>query len=299
MQREDLPDLMALSVIAGERSFRRAAAILGVSPSALSHTVRRLEARLGVALLRRTTRSVAPTDAGLRLLDTVRPAFATIDQELAKLAGTQDRVAGRVRINLHRTAARLLVLPQLAELRDAYPDLTIELSLDDGLTDVVAAGCDAGVRTGERVAADMVAVRISGDYRIAVVGSPAYLATRTAPATPEELKQHRCIGYRHVTSRVLHPWRFARGGRELEVAVEPDLVVDDVDVAQLAALEGLGLCYALREAVAGPLRSGGLVEVLADWSVPVAGDFLYYPSRRTVSPAMRAVIDRLRYRGGK
>lgn len=297
MQREDLPDLLALSVIAKERSFRRAAASLGVSPSALSHAMRRLEARLGTPLLRRTTRSVAPTDAGLHLLGTIGPAFDAIDRGLLDLAGARGRVAGRVRINAHRTAARLLILPQLAGLKIDHPDLTVELTLDDGLTDIVAAGCDAGIRNGELLAADMVAVRISGDYRTALVASPAYLATHAAPAKPEELKDHRCIGYRQVTSRSLIPWRFARDGRHLDVAVEPSLVVDDVDIAQRAALDGLGLCYALREAVTEPLTAGALVEVMADWSAPVAADFLYYPSRRTVSPGMRVVIERLRTTG--
>ena len=287
MRREDLSDLVALSVIVEQRSFRRAATLLGVSPSALSHAVRRLETRLGTPLLRRTTRSFEAAVGRYK---------AAIDQGLLDLAGAQDRVIGQVRINVHRTAARLLILPRLAGLRDDYPELTVELTLDDGLTDIVAAGCDAGVRTGELLAADMVAVRISADYHTTLVASPDYLATRAAPAEPENLNGHRCIGYRHVTSRSLVPWRFARGGRQLEVVVEPALVVDDVGIAQRAALDGLGLCYVLREAVLEPLRSGALVEVMADWSVPVAGDFLYYPSRRTLSPSMRVVIDRLRHR---
>ena len=297
MRREDLPDLMALSAVVGERSFRRAAATLGVSPSALSHAMRRLEDRLGIALLHRTTRSVAPTDAGLRLLEAIEPAFDTIDAGLAELASAGGRVAGRVRINLHRTAARLLVLPRLAELRRDHPALTVELTLDDGLSDIVAAGCDAGIRTGERLANDMVAVRISDDYRTAVVASPAYLAEHPAPTNPQDLGDHVCIGHRFVTSRGLSPWRFMRDGRALDVAIEPNLIVDDVDMARRAALDGLGLCYTLREAAAAPLASGALVEVMTDWSCPIAGDFLYYPSRRTLSPAMRVLVERLRHRG--
>ncbi len=296
MQREDLPDLLALSVVVRERSFRRAAITLGVSPSALSHAMRRLEDRLGAALLRRTTRSVAPTDAGLRLLEAVEPAFDAIDTGLAELTGASGRVAGRVRINVHRTAARLLILPRLAELQRDYPELAIEMILDDGLTDIVATGCDAGVRTGERLANDMVAVRISGGYHTAVVAAPAYLAEHPTPVDPRDLEDHACIGHRFVTSRALSPWRLSRGGRELDVAIAPRLVVDDVDMAQLAALGGLGLCYTLREAVRELLASGALVEVLADWSLPIAGDFLYYPGRRTLSPAMRVLVDRLRYR---
>ena len=295
MRREDLPDLMALSVVVAERSFRRAAVTLGVSPSALSHAMRRLEDRLGTALLRRTTRSVAPTDAGLRLLEAIGPAFDAIDEGLADLAGSSERVAGRVRLNVHRTAARLLILPRLAELRREHPHLIVELMLDDGLADIVAAGCDAGVRTGERLAKDMVAVRISPEYHSAVVATPAYLAEHPAPASPEELRDHHCIGHRFATSRSLSPWRFAREGRVVDVGIEPTLIVDDVDMAQRAALDGLGLCYTLREAVAQPLRSGLLVQVLANWSSQLAGDFLYYPSRRTLSPAMRAIVDRLRY----
>lgn len=296
MRREDLPDLMALSVVASERSFRRAAVTLGVSSSALSHAMRRLEDRLGIALLRRTTRSVAPTDAGLRLLDAIGPAFDTIDAGLAELANASGRIAGRVRLNVHRTAARLLILPRLAEMHRDHPELKVELSLDDGLTDIVADGCDAGVRTGERLASDMVAVRISRDYRTAVVASPAYLAGRPLPFEPKDLSGHQCIGHRFVTSRGLSPWRFARASRELEVAIEPSVIVDDVDMARLAALDGLGLCYTLREAAADHLRSGSLVEVLADWSHPVSGDYLYYPSRRTLSPAMRVLVERLRVR---
>lgn len=294
MQRDDLPDLMAFAAICRERSFRRAAAALGLSPSALSHAMRRLEARHGAALLRRTTRSVAPTDAGLRLADALLPALDAIDRGLDELAQDRGRIAGRVRINVHRTAARLLVLPQLAELQLDHPALAVDLMLDDGLTDIVAAGCDAGIRNGERLVADMVAVRISDDYRTAVVASPSYLAGRAAPATPDELAAHHCIGYRFVTARSLAPWRFRRGERAVEVVPEPRLIVDDVDMAQRSALDGLGVVYVLREAVAEHLRSGALVEVLADWSVPVAADYLYYPSRRTLSPAMRAVVDRLR-----
>ena len=297
MQREDLPDLLALSIIVSERSFRRAAIALGVSPSALSHAMRRLEDRLGTALLRRTTRSVSPTDAGLRLIETIGPAFDAIDQGLMELAGSSEHIAGRVRLNVHRTAARLLILPRLASLRRDHPDLTLELTLDDGLTDIVAAGCDAGIRTGERLAVDMVAVRISPDYRTAVVAAPSYLEGRPAPVTPRDLSNHWCIGHRFVTSRSLSPWRFARDGHDLEIVIKPSVIVDDVDMVQRAALDGLGLCYVLREAVAEALAADTLVEVMADWSCSVSGDFLYYPSRRTLSSAMRVLVERLRHRG--
>lgn len=295
MEREDLPDLLAFSVIVSERSFRSAAAKLGVSPSALSHAIRRLEGKLGTALLRRTTRSIAPTDTGLHLLKSLKPAFEEIDRGLLDLAGRRDRIAGPVRINVHRTAAELLILPKLRRLQTAYPELQIELSIDDGLTDVVAAGCDAGVRNGEQVAKDMIAVRISNDFRTAVVAAPSYLKGRPTLETPEDLHEHRCIGYRFVTSKILHRWRFEQYDRILDATYEPCLIVDDVYMAGRAAIHGLGLSYVLREAVADHLQSGDLVEVLHDWSTTITGDFLYYPSRRTLSPAMRIIVDHLRY----
>ena len=295
MDRADLPDLMAFSVIAEEGSFRRAAAKLGVSPSALSHSMRRLEVKYGTGLLLRTTRSVAPTDPGLELLQRLKPALDEIDRGLLQLAGRSGRVAGLVRINVHRDAADLLILPKLRDLQRDYPEIRVELLLDDGIADIVAAGCDAGVRNGERLAKDMIAVRLSGEHHSAVVAAPSYFEEERSPLeVPEDLHLHRCIAYRHVTSRVIQRWLFTQGDRALELAIDPCLIVDDPNIAARAALRGVGLCYIFRESIADHLRSGALVEVLRDWSVPFAGDFLYYPSRRTLSAAMRVVIDRLR-----
>ncbi|ACT04919.1 transcriptional regulator, LysR family [Dickeya chrysanthemi Ech1591] len=294
MKREDLPDLMAFLIIVQEGSFRKAAAKLHVSPSGLSHAMRRLEARLGFPLLLRTTRSMTPTSAGSDLAASLEIAFGEIDRELRELADRKGQVAGTVRINVHRTAADLFVLPKLSTLQERHPGVKVELVIDDGLTDIIAAGCHAGIRNGKLLANDMVAVRISGEHRTAVVGSPAYLSRHPTPNTPEDLRDHRCIGYRFVTSRSLHRWRFLRGDQDLLTDFEPALIVDDIQVVVRAALQGLGLAYTLREAVAEHVENQTLVEVLKDWSTPVAADYLYYPSRGTVSPELRAVIEHLR-----
>ena len=248
--------------------------------------MRRLEAKLGISLLLRSTRSTSPTEAGLALVQRLRPAFDEIDLGLVELDQRKGGLGARVRINVHRNAAETLIIPRLRRLLHDHPGLNVELVLDDGLTDVVASGCDGGVRNGERLAKDMVAVRISGDH----------LEGRASLATPEDLGEHCCIAYRFVTSRALHRWRFAKGVRDLEAVFEPFLIVDDILMARRAALEGLGLCYVVHDAVVDDLRSGALVEVLADWSVTVAGDFLYYPSRRTLSPGMRILVEDLRWR---
>lgn len=296
MRREDLPDLLAFSVVAEQRSFRAAASKLGLSASALSHAIRRLEDRLGSAVLHRTTRSVAPTEAGARLLRILQPALDDIDRALLDLADTTGRIAGHVRINAHRNAAELLVLPKLGALHRDHPEITVELSVDEGLTDIVAGGYDVGIRIGERLAEDMIAVRLSPDHQTAVVAAPSYLKERGTPDTPESLQQHRCIAYRFVTSRRLFVWRFMEGDREMETDLEPSLIVDDVQMSQRAAMLGLGLAFVPRDAVEDQLESGTLVEVLQRWSVKMPGDFLYYPSRRTLSPAARTVIDLLRKR---
>ncbi|WP_413626491.1 LysR family transcriptional regulator [Luteibacter sp. Lutesp34] len=297
MRREDLPDLLAFSVVAEQGSFRGAASKLGLSPSALSHAVRRLEDQLGAALLHRTTRSVAPTEAGARFLRILQPALNDIDRALLDLADTSGRIAGHVRINAHRNAAELLVLPRLGTLQKNHPEIVVELSIDEGLTDIVAEGFDVGIRIGERLAEDVIAVRLSPDHQTAVVAAPSYLAEMGTPDTPEDLQRHRCIGYRFVTSRRLFVWRFAEGDREFEAHLEPSLIVDDVQMSQRAAMLGLGLAFVPRDAVEDQLQAGQLVEVLQRWSVTMPGDFLYYPSRRTLSLAARTVIDLLRKRG--
>ena len=296
MEREDLPDLLAFSVIAQERNFRRAATKLRVSPSALSHSMRRLETKLGAPLLLRTTRSVVPTETGALLLRSLGPALAEIQRGLEEVVERSERIAGLIRINVHRNAAEMLVLRKMRQLRDDNPELRIELSLDDGLVDVVAGGFDAGIRTGEQVAKDMIALRISDDYNTAVVASPYYMEGKAWPATPEDLQQHSLIGYRFVTSQALHRWRFKRGGREVETTFQPCMIVNDVSFLNQAALQGIGLAYVLRESVVDQLRSGMLVELLHEWSIKISGDFLYYPSRRTLSPATRALIEKLRHR---
>ncbi|WP_201002205.1 LysR family transcriptional regulator [Pseudomonas cichorii] len=294
MKREDLPDLMAFLTVVQEGGFRKAAAKLNVSPSGLSHAMRRLEAKLGTPLLLRTTRSMTPTHAGADLAASLETAFSEIGRGLRDLDDRKGRIAGTVKINVHRTAAVLFVLPRLAALQEHHPDVKVELVIDDGLVDIVAAGCHAGIRKGEMLANDMVAVRISGEHQTAVVGSPAYLDRHPAPNTPADLRDHRCIGYRFVTSRSLHRWRFLRGDQDLLIDFEPSLIVDDLQVGVCAAQQGLGLTYILREAVAEQIENQTLIEVLQDWSTPLAADYLYYPGRGTVSPELRAVIEHLR-----
>lgn len=294
MRREDLPDLMAFLTVVQEGGFRKAAKRLHVSPSGLSHAMRRLEARLGTPLLLRTTRSMAPTNAGSDLAASLEIAFGEIDGALQSLAERKGQVDGTVRINVHRTAASLVVLPKLASLQELHPGLKVELVIDDGLTDIVANGCHAGIRNGELLAQDMVAVRISGEHRTAVVGSPAYLDRYPKPITPADLCQHRCIGYRFVTSRSLHLWQFRHGDQDLRTDFEPALIVDDIQVGVRAARQGLGLAYVLREAVEEYIQDQSLIEVLSNWSTPISADYLYYPGRRTASPELRAVIEHLR-----
>lgn len=295
MKRELLPDLMAFAIVAQERSFTRGAGRLGVSTSALSHTIRLLEEKLGARLLHRTTRSVAPTNAGQALLGQLLPALQNIELGLEKLAEDADRPRGPVRINTHRTAALLHVLPKLSMLRTRFPEIAIELAIDDGLTDIVAYGFDAGIRNGEQLIKDMVAVRISPDYRTAVVGSPVYFGAHAKPALPADLGDHACLGYRETTSGALRHWEFATAGQSVKVAIEPVFTCNDGDMLVRAALAGLGLAYVSQLQAEAYLASGALVEVLADWSINLPGSFLYYPSRRQLPPAMRIVIDALRH----
>lgn len=296
MPRSDLADLAAFATVAEERSFVRAAARLGVSASAVSHGLRGLEERLGVKLLHRTTRSVALTEAGRRLLERLRPALGEIDDAVGDLSQYRDRPAGRVRISSHHWAAEDLIAPRLAALREAYPEVVVELSIEDGLTDIVTAGFDAGVRPGEVVARDMVAVRIGPDQRTAVVAAPSYFERHPRPLAPEDLKAHRCVLYRGVTSGRPSPWAFAKDGRAVSVAVEPAFVTDSVEMLVRSALDGVGMAYVLADPVGPHLASGALVRVLEDWSTTLEGNFLYYPSRRQMTPALRVVVDALRLR---
>ena len=294
MRRGDLNDLSAFAAVAKARSFSRAAAELGMSPSALSHALRGLEARLGVRLLARTTRSVAPTEAGERLLASLAPALAEIADGLAHLADEGDRIAGPLRITTFAYAAKTVLERKLPAFLLRHPDVTVEVSVDSGLTDIVAGGFDAGIRFGGTVAKDMIAVRVGPDLRTVVVGTPDYFRRRPAPHTPADLSAHDCIGYRLTTRGGLLRWEFERDGRPVNVRTSGSLVVNDGDLAMAAVRAGAGLGYALEDQVAEDLRAGRLVQVLAAWCPPFPGCHLYHPSRRQTPPALKALIAALR-----
>lgn len=295
MRREELVDLNAFLAVAEEQSFTRAAARLGTSQSALSHTVRRLETRLGVRLLTRTTRSVAPTEAGERLIATLRPALDMIGTELSMISELSDKPSGTVRITTSDHAARTILWPALERFLPNYPDVHVELSIDSSLSDIVADRFDAGVRLGEALAKDMIAVRIGPDMRMAVVGSPAYFATRPRPETPQDLTTHNCINIRLPTYGGLFAWEFERDGRELRVRVEGQIVVNHGAVRLASVLDGLGLAYVPEDQIVDHVASGRLIRVLEDWCAPFSGYHLYYPSRRHASPAFAVVLDALRH----
>lgn len=296
MPRANVNDLLAFLAIARERSFTKAAAKLGVSQSALSHTVRGLEARLGLRLLNRTTRSVSPTEAGERLLQTIGPHIEEIENELAALGELRDKPAGTIRITAADYAVDTILVPKLAKLLPRYPDIKVEISVDDRLVDIVAERFDAGVRDGELVARDMIAVRIGPDLRMAVVGTPTYFAQRSAPKKPQDLTRHACINLRLPTRGGLYAWEFEKGRRKLNVHVEGQLVFNRPAQVLNAALAGMGLAYLLEDVVRPYLDKGRLKRVLEDWCPPYPGYHLYYPSRRQSSSAFALVVDALRYR---
>jgi len=296
MSRGNFNDVLAFLAVARERSFTRAAAKLGVSQSALSHTVRQLEARLGLRLLSRTTRSVAPTEAGERLLHAVGPRLDEIDAEMAALSELREKPAGAIRITAGEDAAESVLWPAVARLLPDYPDIKVEIIVDQGLTDIVAERYDAGVRLGEQVARDMIAVRIGPDMRMAIVGAPSYFARRSRPRTPQELTDHNCINLRLPTYGGIYAWEFEKGGRELKVRVEGQLVFNTLGLRLEAALAGLGLACLPEEQAREHLAAGELIRVLADWCPPFAGYHLYYPSRRQPTPAFALLLDALRYR---
>jgi DNA-binding transcriptional LysR family regulator len=296
MPRTNLNDIVAFLAVARERNFTRAAAQLGVSQSALSQTLRGLEARLGLRLLTRTTRSVAPTEAGERLLQVAGPRLGEIDAELAALSELRDKPSGTIRITAHDHAVRAVLGPALAKLLPDYPDLKVDVVIDYGLTDIVAERFDAGIRSGEMVAKDMIAVRIGPDMRSAVVGAPSYFAKRTRPKTPQDLTTHACINLRLPTRGGLYAWEFEKGGRELRVRVEGQLVFNGTAPMLDAALSGLGLAYVPEDTVQAHLADGHLIRVLADWCPGYPGYHLYYPSRRQPTPAFALLINALRYR---
>jgi DNA-binding transcriptional LysR family regulator len=296
MKRDELGDLAAFLAVAEDRSFTRAAAKLGTSQSALSHTIRRLETRLGLRLLTRTTRSVATTEAGERLVETLRPALDEIDGRLAALTALRERPAGNIRINTSEHAAETVLWPALARLLPGYPDIKVELTIEHGLADIVAGRYDAGVRLGEQVARDMIAVPIGPPMRMAVVGAPSYFANRPAPKTPQQLAGHDCINLRFVTSGGLYAWEFEKGGRELKVRVEGQLAFNNSGMCLKAALDGFGLAFLPEDRALDLIRDGRLVRVLADWCAPFPGFHLYYPSRRQHAPAFALLVEALRYR---
>lgn len=297
MQRGNLNDLLAFLAVARERSFTKAAAKLGVSQSALSHTMRELEERLEVRLLTRTTRSVAPTEAGERLLRNIGPRLEEIEAELAAVTELRKKPAGTIRITATEHATDAILLPKLAKLLREYPDIKVEIIISYGLTDIVAERFDAGVRNGEQVAKDMIAVRIGPDMRMAVVGAPAYFKTRPEPKKPQDLIGHNCIRLRLPTHGGLYAWEFEKGGRELKVRAEGQLTCNTSAQMLNAALAGVGLAYVPEDLAQPHVTQGRLKRVLADWCLPYSGYHLYYPSRRQSSAAFALLVDVLRHRG--
>jgi DNA-binding transcriptional LysR family regulator len=296
MPRQNINSLLAFRAVALERSFTRAAAQIGVSPSALSHTIRALEERLGLRLLTRTTRSVVASEAGERLLGAIGPHFDGIEAELAALNELRDKPAGSIRITTGVHAAQAIVWPALAKLLPVYPDIQVELSVHSGFIDIVAERFDAGVRLGETIAQDMVAVRIGPDMRMAAVASPAYFSARKPPRTPHDLAVHNCINLRFPTRGGLYAWEFEKTGRALNVRVEGQLIVNEIALALQAALDGLGIAYLPEDYVQADTEAGRLTRVLESWCPPFPGYHLYYPSRRHQSPAFTLLVEALRYR---
>lgn len=296
MAREDLSDLSVFVVVAEERSFTRAAARLGTSQSAVSQTIRRLEARLGVRLLNRTTRSVLPTQAGERLLTGLRPALSEIEDQLAGLTELRDKPAGTVRITTGQHAADTILWPVLESLLPKYPDVQVELSVDTGLRDIVADRFDAGVRLGGQLDKDMIATRIGPDLRMAVVAAPEYFRKHGKPATPNDLAGHNCINLRFPTKGGIYVWEFEKGKRELLVRVEGQLTFNETRFIVKAACAGLGVAFVLEDHVADHIAKGQLERVLADWCAPFSGYHLYYPSRRQPTPAFALILEALKVR---
>lgn len=295
MPRTDFNNLQTFIVVARERSFTRAAAQLGVSQSALSHCIRGLEERLGIRLLTRTTRGVSPTEAGERLLASIGPYYEGIESELTALSELNGKPAGTIRISAHDHAASTILWPRLAKLLPEYPELKLEININYGFIDIVAERYDAGVRQGDQIARDMIAVRIAPDLRMAVVGSPAYFSTHSKPRTPHELTEHNCANLRLPTYGGLYAWEFAKDGKELQVQVQGQMIFNTTPQMLTAAEEGFALAYVPEDLVEGQIAEGRLIRVLEDWSPAFPGYHLYYPSRRQQSPAFALVVEALRY----
>ena len=293
MAADDLSSLSTFLTVAEERSFTKAAKRLGITPSAVSHAMRDLEEEIGVRLLSRTTRSVAPTVPGEHLLRRVQPALSEIREALGQVSGLRNKPAGRVRLLAPRLAVKTVLAPSIGRFVRDYPDITLEVTTDDSRMDIVAGGFDAGIHFGEYIEKDMIAVRVSPDQRPAIVGSPSYFESHAKPRSPRDLIRHRCINFRHGSAGV-YRWEFEKGRKSLSVAVNGPLIVDDLELVISAALDGVGLAYMSEEHGAEHLASGALVKVLEDWCHPYPGFFLYYPSRRNQPAALAALINTLR-----
>ncbi|MGY2800171.1 DNA-binding transcriptional LysR family regulator [Ewingella americana] len=296
MLRANINDLIAFSMVAKEQSFTRAAAKLGVSQSALSHAIRGLEERLGVRLLTRTTRSVAPTEAGQQLLERVAPRLAEIEDELTAIIELKDKPAGTIRITAAEHAANTVLWPKLEKFLPDYPDIKVEVTIDYGLRDIVSDRFDAGIRLGEQVDKDMIAVRIGPDFRMAVVATPSYIADKSAPLTPHDLQQHKCINLRLPTLGGIYAWEFEKAGRPLRVRVDGQLILNSNAQIKKAVLAGFGMALVPEDNVREELKSGELVEFLQDWCPEFPGYYLYYPSRRQHTSAFALLVDALRYK---
>ena len=296
MARDELSELRAFIAVARERSFTKAAARLGVSASALSHTIRALEERLGLRLLTRTTRSVSTTEAGERLFQSIAPHFEQIRAELDALSELRDKPSGTLRISSGVHAAETILRPKLATFLPQYPDVTVEVSIDNGFVDIVGQHFDAGVRLGESISKDMIAVRIGPDWRFLVVGTPGYFTRRSPPEHPGELTNHQCINLRMTSAGGLYAWEFEKDGRELEVRVGGQMIYDSIVQVLHAAVDGLGLAFVPEDLARPHIEAGRLQAVLSDWCPPVQGYHLYYPNRRLASPAFARFVDTLRYR---
>lgn len=294
MQRQTWTDLATFAAIADAGSFTRAAAALGVSPSALSHALRTLETRLGVRLLNRSTRSVAPTQAGERLLAQLRPALADLDGVLDGLEEDRTRTRGRVRVSAHWTAATFTIMPRLPRLAAEHPDVEVELAIEDGLVDIVARGFDVGVRHEHVLERDMISVRIDDPHPVVLAAAPAYLQGRDPPRAPSDLLTHRCLRYRMTSSGALHPWRFERGDRTATLDPPPAFVSNAPDTLLTAAIAGMGIAALSADHAAGPIADGRLTALLTDWNWTVPANYLYYANRRHMSGALRAFIDAMR-----
>ncbi|MBY3246500.1 LysR family transcriptional regulator [Rhizobium laguerreae] len=296
MRHGDFSELAAFIAVAEAGSFTRAAAKLGLSQSAVSCSVRMLEQKLGVRLISRTTRSLSLTDAGQRMLRNLRPSFENIESEIAAISALRDKPTGTIRVTTFRYAATSVLWPVVTKFLAEYPDIEMEIIVDEGLTDIVADRFDAGIRVGEQVQKDMIAVRIGPDLRMAVVGSPSYFAKRGVPQTPRDLGNHLGVSYRQTTGGGLYAWEFDRDGEELQVGMNGPLIMNDGLMLEAAALDGIALAYTFESQVAQYVEDGRLIRVLEDWCPPFSGYHLYYPSRRQHTAAFALFVEALRYR---